>query len=95
MSTVRLSFMGQEPPEDVRCRVYVADDPAEQERVAFVRRLADAGILDCPAYDGWIAALLARGYVTGELEPNPDGPGRVKRWRLNDRGRAELGEVLR
>lgn len=95
MSTVRLSFMGQEPPEDVRCRVYVADDPAEQERVAFVRRLADAGILDCPAYDGWIAALLARGYVTGELEPNPSGPGRVKRWRLSESGRAALGEVLR
>ncbi len=51
------------------------------------------GILDCPAFDAWIAALLARGYVTGELEPNlvPTGPRVAKRWRLNDRGRAEAG----
>ena len=39
----------------------------------------------------WVAALQARGWLapSPELEPNPDGPGKVGRWRLTDVGRAE------
>jgi hypothetical protein len=80
-------------PEHFRCRIYGdAPEPREAEaaRVAFLELLAGEGALDCPAYDGWVAALQARGWLDDApaLEPDPDGPGRVGRWCLNEHGRA-------
>lgn len=91
MSTA-LSFLGVGEPDYFRCRVYggdVARDANELERHAFVQRLATTGVIDCPAYDEWIAALDARGWVAYRMEPNPTGEGRVKRWRLTDVGREQ------
>lgn len=94
--SVALSFMGVGEPETFRCRVYGGDvtrDQNEVERRAFVQRLATAGVIDCPAYDEWIAALDARGWVAYRMEPNPAGEGRVKRWRLTDVGRVAWEEM--
>lgn len=85
-----LLFMGEGDPETFRCRIYgAADEP--DERAAFVEQLAGPGVIDCPAYDPWVAALQARGWLPESpvLEPNPDGPGRIGRWILTDKGRAE------
>lgn len=84
--------MGQvELAEDFRCRIYDGGDRSEEARVTFVEQLAGEGAIDCPVYDGWVAALQARGWLpqVPELEPNPAGPGKVGRWRLTDVGRAE------
>ncbi|NBC16389.1 MAG: hypothetical protein GVY18_03630 [Bacteroidetes bacterium] len=86
MSTHTLSFMGVDPPEAFRCRIYGADP--DDERDAFVRRLASHGVLDAPAYDGWTAALDRRGWVTASYERCKGG--RHKRWRLSEAGRIEL-----
>lgn len=84
--------MGVGEPETFRERIYAApEDPeAERKRREFVARLAGDGVIDCQAYDPWIAALQARGWIDDqpELEPNPAGPGRIGRWRLNSTGRA-------
>ncbi len=86
MSTTQLLFMGIGEPEAVRCRIYGAD--RDDDRVAFIRRLADRGVLDAPAYDAWIAALDARGWVASSYEP-ADGGGKHLRWTLTDTGRSE------
>lgn len=85
--------MGRCDPEPFRCRIYgdVSDD--DRERAAFIERLGGDGVLDAPAWDTWIDALDARGWIVGELEPNQDGPGRVKRWRLTEYGRAEWAQI--
>ena len=92
-----LRFMGRDDPEEVRCRVYDGTTYASEEakRRAFIELLAGPGVIDCPAYDGWVAALQTRGWLarTPELEPNPDGPGRIGRWRLTDHGRAEWARM--
>lgn len=78
--------------EAVRCRVYGAEpDENDKARAAFVDRLAGEGVIDCPAYDPWIAKLQERGWLPErpELEPNPDGPGKIGRWRLTETGRRE------
>lgn len=81
-------------PEFFRGRVYGASDE-EDRRVAFLEALAGQGVIDCPAYDGWVAALQKRGWLPNapELEANPDGEGKVGRWRLTERGRAEWKAV--
>jgi hypothetical protein len=93
-----LSFMNRCDPEEVRCRVYDGIAPAtkrvtpdEAKRREFVTELAGPGVIDCPAYDPWVAKLQARGWLPGapKLEPNPDGPGKVGRWLLTDLGREE------
>lgn len=84
--------MGQSgTPEAFRCRIYDTEDSDEAARVAFVERLADDGVIDCPAYDAWVAVLQARGWLPPqpELELNPDGPGKIGRWKLTEAGRAE------
>jgi hypothetical protein len=90
MTTLR--FMGSHDPhwrETFRCRVYGYEpDEQDRKRVALVRQLATDGVLDCPAYEQAMAALEERGYATMALEPNPDGPGRVGRWRLTEEGLA-------
>lgn len=94
----KLSFMGSDTHiDDVRCRIYGDEDPVEAERVAFVRSLAGPGVVDCPAYDPWVAALQGKGWLPEkpELEPNPDGPGKIGRWRLTDKGRAEAAEIIK
>jgi hypothetical protein len=88
----KLIFMGRhEDPEQVRCRIYDGEDKDEAKRVSFVNELAGPGVVDCPAYDPWVAALQGKGWLapTPELEPNQDGPGRIGRWRLTDLGREE------
>lgn len=96
---IRLSFMGECPPEEVRCRVFGQDaktnhsDGEEQARIAFLRDLGTTGVLDAPAFDGWIKALSERGWVVDELEPAPGG-GRFKRWRLSERGKREAMRVM-
>jgi hypothetical protein len=85
-----LHFMGDPAiVETFRCRIYGGEDSDEAARVDFIERLATTGEIDCPAYDGWVAALQARGWLPAapELEPNPVGPGKVGRWRLTDTGR--------
>lgn len=98
MSTRNWSPMGQTGhAESFRCRVYHdadADDGHDEERTRFIRALAHEGVIECPAYDQWFAALAGRGWIISELEPNPDGPGRVKRWRLSIDGRRALAEVI-
>lgn len=90
-----LLFCGRGEPEEVRCRVYGGTDDADDERVAFVKSLAGGGVIDCPAYDPWVAALQERGWLplTPELEPNPEGEGKVGRWRLTDKGRDEWARM--
>lgn len=92
---IALRALGIGEPETFRCRIYGAESALDEERLAFLEALATFGVLECPAYDARIAALRERGWLPdeGELEPNPDGPGRVKRWRLTERGRAELARV--
>jgi hypothetical protein len=86
-----LIFMSRGEPEAFRCRIYGGVDPDEEKRVSFVTSLAGPGVVDCPAYDPWVEKLQARGWLPDapELEPNPDGPGRIGRWRLTDLGREE------
>lgn len=88
-----LYFMGQGDPEAVRARVY--STAARDERADFLDKLAGEGVIDCPAYDAWTAALQARLWLPAapELEPNPDGPGRLGRWRLTDKGRDEWARI--
>lgn len=90
-----LSFMGVDDPHEVRCRVYGAESDGEAERVAFVERLAGPGVIDCPAIDPWVEPLQARGWLPAapDLEPNPDGPGRIGRWRLTDKGSEEWARM--
>jgi hypothetical protein len=90
-----LQFMNRGEVEEVRCRVYGADDNGEDERAAFIRELAGPGVIDCPAYDGWVKALQGRGWLPEQpdLEPNPDGPGRIGRWRLTAKGLAETESI--
>lgn len=84
-----LLFMG-ETPETFRCRIYSGAE-AHDPRVEFIRSLSRYGVIDCPAYDGWVTALQERGWLPMEpdLEPNPDGPGKIGRWLLTDKGREE------
>lgn len=91
MSAREYRLLGEGEPETFRCRVYDSPDPWEARRAAFVELLSGPGVLDCPAYEKWVKALQERGWLDAspELERNPDGPGRVGRWRLNDRGRRE------
>lgn len=90
-----LSFMGVDSPEEFRCRIYGAQDTDEDERQrrAFLDTLATDGVLDCPAYDGWIRTLQGVGWVPDvpEFEPAPGG-GRYARWRLTARGHAAWRE---
>lgn len=89
MKTLR--FMGVGPDEAVRGRVYGCEpDRDEGERRGFLAALAAEGVLDCPAYDGWIRSLQARGWVPKEpeFEAAPES-GRHARWRLTDIGRQE------
>lgn len=94
MSTSTLSYMGCGEPEHFRCRVYGGDHD-DDERRAFLERLAGEGVIDCPAIDPWIATLQARGWVAERpgLEANPDGPGRIGRWRLTSYGRQEWDRI--
>lgn len=90
-----LMFMG-EVPEVFRGRVYADVGTGEpDERVAFVQELATTGVLDCPAYDAWVAAFQDRGWLpeSPDYENTPDG--KVARWRLTLVGRLALAEVLR
>jgi len=50
-----------------------------------------------PAYDGFVAAMQGRGWlpIEPEFEPNPDGEGKIGRWRLTDKGRVEAGDLIR
>jgi len=93
-----LHFMGMRGHVDnVRCRVYggQSDTKDEAKRLAFLRACASSGAVDCPAYDGWVSALQSRGWLpeTPALEPNPDGPGQIGRWKLTDEGRKELARI--
>lgn len=91
-----LLFMGVGPEEEFRGRVYGAsdDDEEERRRRAFLEALATEGVLDCPAYDGWILALQDAGWVPSEPEFEPaEGGGRYARWRLTPRGRAALNSM--
>ena len=74
-------------PEAFRCRIYGAAEDSEDE--AKRRAFAGPGVIDCPAIDPWTAALQARGWLPAqpELEANPDGPGKIGRWRLTSKGR--------
>lgn len=87
-----LRFMGTDEPETFRCRIYGAD-PAETARVAFVQRLAGGGVLDCPAFEAWVAELQARGWLPAEPELEDSPAGRVGRWRLTPAGRAAWAAV--
>lgn len=89
---VTMLFMGVGEPEAFRCRVYGCDAEADEERqrLTFVKQLASDGVIDCPAFDGWVKALQGRGWLPEQpdLEPNPDGSGKVGRWRLTAKGLA-------
>jgi hypothetical protein len=89
-------FMGEGKPEAFRCRIYDGSERKPDPRADFVRLLAREGAIDCPAYDGWVAALQGRGWLAAapELEPNPDGPGKIGRWRLTGIGRKEATAIL-
>ncbi len=91
MSDIELRMLGVGEPETFRCRIYDGGISDEQEarRRAFIHTLAGEGALDCPAYDKWTAALRERGWAEMTLEPNPNGPGRVGRWKLTELGRSE------
>lgn len=93
----KLMFMGVMPDEEPRCRIYDAtgQKPAVDHRLVFLRTCAGPGAIDCPAYDGWVEALQARGWLPKrpELERNPDGPGSIGRWFLTDAGREGLAMV--
>ena len=78
--------MGRADLEAFRCRVYGSPDTDEEQRRAFVDALAKDGVIECPAYDSWLGALEERGWIEGVLEPNPNGPGYVKRWTLTEGG---------
>lgn len=83
-----LLFVGDDRSQETfRGRVY-GGDTKDDPRRAFVHALATTGVVDCPAYDPWVAALQERGWLPlqPELEPNPDGPGRIGRWRLTPAG---------
>ncbi len=95
-----LRMLGVGEPEAFRGRVYGVDEQAETRRLAFVRELGRDGVIDAPVYDGWIAALIDRGWLADptfeaatarQLDGRP--VGKVKRWRLNDAGRAALAAI--
>lgn len=86
--------MGQGEPEAFRARIYDGVDEAESARRAFVRTLHKHGVLDSPGYDQWTSALNERGWLRYEMEPNPNGPGRWKRWWLSESGQRALRHVL-
>lgn len=89
-----LLFMGDPQHQDtVRCRVYGQDEEDPRER--FLHACAGYGAVDCPAYDEWVAALQARGWLPRKphLVDNPDGPGKIGLWRLTEVGRREWAEV--
>lgn len=92
----KLDFMGHGVEEEFRGRIYGAPVKAD-ERVAFVRRLATVGVIDCPAYDPWVEALQERGWLppTPKLEANPDGPGRIGRWALTPFGLEQWAAMAR
>lgn len=94
----RLFFMGVPEFEDiVRCRVYGDDEvtPEDRQRAEFVNALAGDGVIECEGHERWISALQERGWLPedGVLEPNPDGPGRIKRWHLTAKGRSEWAHM--
>lgn len=87
--TTKLLFMGDPAAaEEFRGRVYASNDEQDEERRAFIDRLATSGVLECPAYDGWLAALEQRGWVRWESEQAPSG-GWYRRWYLSQLGVAE------
>lgn len=82
--------MGVGEPEAVRCRVYGGEevDPEEEaKRRAFVAKLADEGVIDCPAYDPWVAALQERGWLPARPDIEFYKAHVVGRWRLTAKGR--------
>jgi hypothetical protein len=85
-----LRFLDLDGQDEVfRCRVYGAEN--DTERQAFMRRLAGDGVLEAPAFDGWLDALDARGWATWTAEPVPGG--HVRRWRLTEMGRREWAAI--
>ena len=93
-----LLFMSSPDHVDaVRSRIYGGEDTeAEKQRVNFVKSCAGAGVIDSEAYDGFVAALQGRGWLPPkpDLEPNPDGAGKIGRWRLTAKGRTESADYL-
>lgn len=94
---IALQFMGEGEPEFVRGRVYGAESAEDTKKRALLTAMANAGVIECPAYDNWLAALEGRGFAAGELEPAPEyGPGaKVMRWRLTDAGQRWWKELDR
>lgn len=95
---VSFRALGAGPLEEFRCRIYDGVEvDHDAERVDFLEKLAGPGVVDCEAIDERVAAMQARGWLPEkpELEPNPDGEGRIGRWRMTDRGRAEWLEIQR
>lgn len=94
MSTLRFMHPDAEP-ETFRPRIY-GGNTDEDGRIAFVTALAGPGMIDCQAYDEWVAKLQERGWLPAkpDLEPNPDGPGKIGRWRLTEVGRTEWAAML-
>jgi hypothetical protein len=88
-----LKFMGIGDPEAFRCRVYHSET---DERRNFVEALAGDGVIDCPAYDEWVEAFKKLGWLPElpDFEPNPEGKGKIARWRLTEFGREEFKKHL-
>lgn len=84
-SDITLRFMGEGEPETFRCRVYVSPSSDHDAKDAFVNTLRREGVLDCPAYDEWIAVLREHGWVESKFELLDNGD-RVLRWTLTGRG---------
>lgn len=61
----------------------------------FLVELLGAGAIDCPANDRRVARLKILGWLPRDpdFEPNPDGPGRIGRWRPTAEGLAALGHL--
>lgn len=84
---MNLQFMGMGAVETFRGRIYGHAEAVEDERHAFVKALATTGVLDCPAYDGWVRALQMAGWLPSEPEYEPaEGGGQHARWRLTPFG---------
>lgn len=90
---MKLLFMDEGPAEEFRGRVYVPRGEQEEERWAFLDRLATEGVIECPAYDGWLTALEQRGWVYWEAERAPSG-GYHRRWHLSQLGLDESRALL-